>query len=116
MALEAVRDPGNLGTIIRTVDAVGGDGVILVGDTVDPFSVEAVRATMGSIFHVPLARASRAEFAALARRWPGTVVGTHLSAHDRLPRRRVPRRRCSWSWAASSPASRPSSPRSAARW
>ena len=45
-------------------------GVILVGDTVDPFSVEAVRATMGSIFHVPLARASRAEFAALARRWP----------------------------------------------
>jgi TrmH family RNA methyltransferase len=80
VALEAVRDPGNLGTIVRTADAVGAAGVILVGDTVDPFSVEAVRATMGSIFAVPLARASRAEFAKLATTWPGTVVGTHLAA------------------------------------
>ena len=80
VALEAVRDPGNLGTIVRTADAVGAAGVILVGDTVDPFSVEAVRATMGSIFAVPLARATKAEFAALARGWRGTVAGTHLSA------------------------------------
>ena len=80
VALEAVRDPGNLGTIVRTADAVGAAGVILVGDTVDPFSVEAVRATMGSIFAVPLVRASRAEFSALAKAWPGTVAGTHLSA------------------------------------
>jgi TrmH family RNA methyltransferase len=80
VALEAVRDPGNLGTIIRTADAVGAAGVILVGDTVDPFSTEAVRATMGSIFAVPLARASGAEFAALAARWGGTIVGTHLAA------------------------------------
>ncbi len=79
VALEAVRDPGNLGTIVRTADAVGARGVILVGNTVDPFSVEAVRATMGSIFAVPLARASFADFARLARRWPGAVAGTHLS-------------------------------------
>jgi TrmH family RNA methyltransferase len=79
VALEAVRDPGNLGTIVRTADAVGAKGVILVGSTVDPFSVEAVRATMGSIFAVPLARATIADFAKLARRWPGPVVGTHLS-------------------------------------
>jgi TrmH family RNA methyltransferase len=79
VGLETVRDPGNLGTIIRTVDAVGGDGVILIGDTVDPFSIEAVRATMGSIFHVGLARVSAAGFATLRRRWKGTVVGTHLS-------------------------------------
>ena len=79
VALEGVRDPGNLGTIVRTADAVGAAGVILVGDTVDPFSVEAVRATMGSVFAVPLARANRAEFAALARGWRGTIVGTHLS-------------------------------------
>lgn len=79
LALEAVRDPGNLGTIIRTVDAVGGDGVILVGETVDPFSIEAVRATMGSIFNVPLARAGDAEFTALMARWTGSVVGTHLA-------------------------------------
>ncbi|MBP0650942.1 RNA methyltransferase, partial [Mycobacterium tuberculosis] len=57
VALEAVRDPGNLGTIIRTVDAVGGAGVVLVGETTDPFALEAVRATMGSLFHVPLAAA-----------------------------------------------------------
>ncbi len=80
VALEAVRDPGNLGTIVRTADAVGAAGVILVGDTVDPFSVEAVRATMGSVFAVPLARATRAEFAKLAVAWQGTVVGTHLAA------------------------------------
>jgi TrmH family RNA methyltransferase len=79
VALETVRDPGNLGTIVRTIDAVGGDGLILVGDTVDPFSVEAVRATMGSIFHVALCRATHAEFAALRKRWTGTVVGTHLA-------------------------------------
>ena len=79
IALEAVRDPGNLGTIVRTADAVGAAGVILVGETVDPFSPEAVRATMGSIFAVPLARATKAEFAALATGWRGTVVGTHLS-------------------------------------
>jgi TrmH family RNA methyltransferase len=80
IALEAIRDPGNLGTIIRTADAVGAAGVILVGDTVDPFSAEAVRATMGSIFHVPLVRANHAEFDALRARWPGTVAGTHLLA------------------------------------
>jgi TrmH family RNA methyltransferase len=80
IALEAIRDPGNLGTIVRTADAVGAAGVILVGETVDPFSPEAVRATMGSIFAVPLARATKAEFAALASGWRGTVVGTHLSA------------------------------------
>src|SRR5580698_9856970 len=64
VALEAVRDPGNLGTIIRTADAAGCGGVILVGDCCDPFSVEAVRATMGSIFAVPLAKASVEAFVA----------------------------------------------------
>ncbi len=78
VALEAVRDPGNLGTILRTVDAAGGAGVILVGDTVDPFGVEAVRATMGSIFHVGLVRMTADEFLAWRRTWPGLVVGTHL--------------------------------------
>jgi RNA methyltransferase, TrmH family len=78
VALEGVRDPGNLGTIVRTVDAVGASGVILVGETVDPFSIEAVRATMGSIFAVPLARTNRAEFVGFTARWPGLVVGTRL--------------------------------------
>lgn len=61
VALDGVRDPGNLGTIVRTADSVGAGGVILVGETCDPFSVEAVRATMGSVFAVPMARATLAE-------------------------------------------------------
>jgi TrmH family RNA methyltransferase len=80
VALHRVRDPGNLGTIIRTADAAGCGGVILVGECCDPYSVEAVRATMGSIFAVPLCKASEAEFAAWRNAWPGSVVGTLLTA------------------------------------
>jgi TrmH family RNA methyltransferase len=80
VALEAVRDPGNLGTIIRTADAAGCGAVILVGDCCDPYSVEAVRATMGSVFAVPLVRAAQQAFLAWRRGWPGSVVGTLLTA------------------------------------
>jgi TrmH family RNA methyltransferase len=80
VALHRVRDPGNLGTIVRTADAAGCGAVILVGECCDPYSVEAVRATMGSIFAVPLTRCSESEFAAWRARWPGSVVGTLLSA------------------------------------
>ena len=78
VALDRVRDPGNLGTVIRTVDAVGARGVILVGDATDPFAVETVRATMGSIFAVPVARTTAAEFLAWRKGFAGLVVGTHL--------------------------------------
>ncbi|MTI43971.1 TrmH family RNA methyltransferase [Roseibium hamelinense] len=78
VALDRVRDPGNLGTVIRTVDAVGGAGVILVGDCTDPFAVETVRATMGSLFHVPISKMPKDRFKQLAASWPGTVTGTHL--------------------------------------
>jgi TrmH family RNA methyltransferase len=80
VALEAVRDPGNLGTIIRTADAAGCGAVILIGDCCDPYSVEAVRATMGSIFAVPIVRTGEAGFLAWRRSWPGSVVGTLLTA------------------------------------
>lgn len=83
VCLEQVRDPGNLGTIIRTVDAAGAGGVVLIGDTVDPFSVEAVRATMGSVFAVPIVRTDLSAFLAWRRTFPGSVVGTRLTAvHD----------------------------------
>ncbi|QKV19559.1 TrmH family RNA methyltransferase [Oricola thermophila] len=78
VALDRVRDPGNLGTIIRTADAAGAKGVILVGQTTDPFATETVRATMGSIFAVPLARMDEAAFIDFAGKWPGIVAGTHL--------------------------------------
>jgi len=80
VALHRVRDPGNLGTIVRTADAAGCGAVILVGECCDPFSVEAVRATMGSIFAVPIVHASETAFAAWRKSWPGSVVGTLLSA------------------------------------
>ena len=50
-----VRDPGNAGTIIRTADAAGASGVVLAGNSVDPYNDKVVRATVGSLFHVPIA-------------------------------------------------------------
>jgi TrmH family RNA methyltransferase len=82
VALQQVRDPGNLGTVVRTADAAGCGGVILIGDCCDPYSVEAVRATMGSIFAVKIARCSVGDFLAWRREWPGSVVGTLLTATE----------------------------------
>ncbi|VEJ44608.1 TrmH family RNA methyltransferase [Bartonella vinsonii] len=78
VALERVRDPGNLGTIIRTADAVGAKGVILIGETTDPFSPETVRATMGSIFSIPLYRLDESAFLNWSSRFNGMIIGTHL--------------------------------------
>jgi TrmH family RNA methyltransferase len=52
----AVADPGNAGTVIRVADAAGADAVVLAGDTVDPHNGKAVRASTGSVFHLPIAR------------------------------------------------------------
>jgi len=82
LALEGIRDPGNLGTIIRTVEAVGAKGILLVGASCDPYSRECVRATMGSIFNVPLVRMDAENFRTWLSGWPGDAVGTHLSAKE----------------------------------
>jgi TrmH family RNA methyltransferase len=78
LALDRIRDPGNLGTIIRTADAAGIKAVLLIGETTDPFSLEATRATMGSIFQIPLLRTGEVDFID----WTGTsgvrIAGTHL--------------------------------------
>lgn len=79
LALDRVRDPGNLGTIIRTADAAGASGVVLVGDTTDPFSLETVRATMGSIFAVPVARIDVNGFLNWHDRHDACLIGTHLA-------------------------------------
>ena len=75
VALDGVQDPGNLGTILRTADAAGAAGVILLGTTTDPYHPTAVRASMGAIFSQRLIRASVAEFAAWARRNGCTLIG-----------------------------------------
>jgi len=79
---QALRDPGNLGTILRTGDAVGAGGLILVDDCVDPFSVEAVRASMGALFTQQIATARWDEFIAWLRAGDGQLVGTSLKATD----------------------------------
>ena len=75
---QALRDPGNIGTILRTGDAVGAGGLILVDDSADPFSVEAVRASMGAIFTQAVALARWDEFVTWLRSAPGQLVGTSL--------------------------------------
>ncbi len=79
---ERLRDPGNLGTILRTGDAVGAGGLILIDDCTDPFSVEAVRASMGAIFTQIVAAARWEEFIGWLRAGPGQLVGTSLSAEQ----------------------------------
>ena len=75
---QALRDPGNIGTILRTGDAVGAGGLILIDDSADPFSVEAVRASMGAIFTQAVASARWDEFLPWLRSGPGQLVGTSL--------------------------------------
>jgi TrmH family RNA methyltransferase len=77
---QALRDPGNLGTILRTGDAVGAGGLILIDDCADPFSSEAVRASMGAIFTQRVAAASWAGFLDWLRAGAGQLVGTGLDA------------------------------------
>ena len=78
LVAERLRDPGNLGTILRTGDAVGAGGLILIGECVDPFSVEAVRASMGALFTVPVVQAEWAAFLGWLRGGPGQLVGLSL--------------------------------------
>lgn len=56
VVLHDVRDPGNAGTILRTADAAGADGVVFSGDSVDPYNGKCVRSSAGSLFHVPFVR------------------------------------------------------------
>jgi TrmH family RNA methyltransferase len=82
---QALRDPGNIGTILRTGDAVGAGGLILIDDCADPFSVEAVRASMGALFTQDIASARWPEFIQWLRNGEGQLVGTSLKAtHDYL--------------------------------
>lgn len=83
VALDGVQDPGNLGTMLRTADAVGAAGLILLGSTVDPYDPTAVRASMGALFTMRLVRATLAELALWKEWYAALVVGTSgAAAHD----------------------------------
>lgn len=79
LVAQSLRDPGNLGTMLRTGDAVGAGGLILIDDCVDPFSVESVRASMGALFTQKIAHARWADFLTWLRAGPGQLVGTSLN-------------------------------------
>jgi len=85
LVAQAVRDPGNLGTMLRTCDAVGAGGLILIDDCADPFSVEAVRASMGAVFTIGLAQARWEEFVPWLRGGAGQLVAASL--RDDVPYR-----------------------------
>lgn len=85
LVAQALRDPGNLGTMLRTADAVGAGGLILLDDCADPFSVEAVRASMGAVFTVGLARAPWGAFLPWLRSGAGQLVAASL--RDAVPYR-----------------------------
>ena len=77
---QALRDPGNIGTVLRTGDAVGAGGLILIDDCADPYSVEAVRASMGALFTQQIATARWPDFIDWLRGGEGQLVGTSLKA------------------------------------
>ncbi len=76
VALDEPQDPGNVGTILRTADATRCAGVILLGHAVDPYDPSALRASMGAIFSMPIAKASFAELVAWKHQHKVMLVGT----------------------------------------
>ena len=83
--LSEVRDPGNVGTIIRAADAAGADALILAGQTVDVFNPKVVRASAGSLFHLPVIQDVSLEDAAAALRDRGVqILATALSSDAQL--------------------------------
>ena len=85
LVAQALRDPGNLGTMLRTGDAVGAGGLILVDECADPFSAEAVRASMGAVFTQAIAQAPWSQFIAWLRQDEGQLVAASL--RDAVPYR-----------------------------
>jgi RNA methyltransferase, TrmH family len=88
VALVAPQDPGNLGTILRTVDAVGASGMLLLDSSVDLYHPSAVRASMGALFWLPSVSAGFSDFAAWSQGHGYCIYGT--SAHAQVDYRDVP--------------------------
>ncbi len=86
VALDAVQDPGNLGTIIRTADALGAQGVLLGKGCCDAFSPKTLRATMGSVYHLPIWECALEETLRGLAADGFTLLCAHLSGKEELPR------------------------------
>jgi len=88
LVAQDLRDPGNLGTMLRTGDAVGAGGLILIDDCADPFSAEAVRASMGAVFTQRVVQARWDEFLPWLRGGDGQLVAASL--REAVPYRSAP--------------------------
>ncbi|MFD1772789.1 TrmH family RNA methyltransferase [Paenibacillus rhizophilus] len=82
VVLDGVQDPGNVGTIIRSADAAGADGVILGRGCADLYNPKTIRSTMGSMFHLPVVEADLAEILPQARQRGVMLVSTSLQGVD----------------------------------
>ena len=85
IVLDGVKDPGNLGTVIRTCDAAGGNGVVLINDCVDPYNPKVVRSTMGSILRMPIFSVDRDDTERLINSLTETgfqIIVSHLEGEN----------------------------------
>lgn len=93
LVLDGLQDPGNVGTIWRTADGLGADGVILVNHCADPFSPKTVRATMGACFRLPVYETQASALPALLER-SGLALYASALREDTAEIRTVPLSRC----------------------
>ena len=76
VAIEGIQDPGNLGSILRTMDAIGANGFILLDDTTDPYHPTAIKASMGAIFTIPIVATKKEDFKLFIKQHPIQIIGT----------------------------------------
>lgn len=85
VALDRVQDPGNLGTILRTADAMGASGLLLSKGCADPFSPKVLRSTMGSVYHIPLWQGELIDELSCLAAAGYTLICGHLEGDETLP-------------------------------
>lgn len=85
VVLESVQDPGNIGTIIRTADAFGASGVLVNDECADPFAPKPVRASMGSVYHLPIWYGDIGSELMRMKKMDYTLVCGHLDGSEELP-------------------------------
>lgn len=85
VALDRVQDPGNLGTILRTADAMGAVGLLLGSGCADPFGPKVLRSTMGSLYHIPLWQGELDQELSKLKQAGFSLVCGHLEGNETLP-------------------------------
>lgn len=91
IALENIQDPGNLGSILRSLDGAGGKGLFLVGESTDPFHPTAVRSSMGAVFYTPIIKLSLADFFEFVKLKDIFCVGTSCETTDSFKEQNYPK-------------------------